>query len=165
MTTHPSTYRLAGIGGACALAALLLAAGCDFLNNGTKDTPVKLPEVLWSHPLPFFDIDKTLPHLDARHAYVAATRQLTCYDLATGTPTWQVHLDLDFGISGRKVLGDAARVYLNDRAWVRAFDKPTGRLLWDTPLVGFSPIHLAVMARTCIWAESRRCCGCASTTG
>lgn len=147
MTMHPSTHRLSSIGRACTLAALLLTPGCDFLNNGTKNTPVKLPEILWSHPLSFFDIDSTVPHLDATHAYVAATRQLTRYELDTGTQSWQVDLDLDLGISGRKVLGDAERVYLNDRAWVRAFDKPTGQLLWDTPLVGFSAIHLAVMAQ------------------
>ena len=68
---------------------------------------------------------------------MAASRRLTRYDLETGTQDWQVDLDLAYAVSGRKVIGDTKRVYLNDREWVRAFDKPTGRLLCETSLAGF----------------------------
>lgn len=102
----------------------------------------------WSHPLGYPFFHDVRPAIEDDIVYVAADTVLFSVKLPTGQILWRKRLNNENSISGWSIVMDEQNLYLHDAHWVSAFDKNSGKLVWELPLDNLETVDLAEMVQT-----------------
>jgi len=111
------------------VSIILLISSCV----DSRPDPVKLGEIAWSIAHDEEQLTSVQPLVDRKNVFFYQDGYLKSAKLTNGEVNWESLVDAN-GNAGsfRNLLGDEENIYLDRGFFFRAYNKETGRLVWNT---------------------------------